>query len=979
MGALVTPLTFLTLVTVFAARTAFAQAQPVAPTRAPRPPATAPAAAPTARPSPSGAAPSTQGTVQGRVLDKSTGDPIIEAGVEVVQTGKRVRTDLDGKYSLRLPPGTYELRVFAPLYVGTRLQNVVVKPNLTTVADTNLKPEAGAGVEVVEVVAEAKKAAEATQLLERKASDVVEDNIGAQTIAKSPDSDAAEIATRLPAVTIEDGKFVYVRGLSERYSYGLLNRSRLPSTDPNVRVVPLDLFPADFIDALSVVKTYSPDLPGDFSGGLVDITLEEAPDRLTYGGGFTLGFNTNSTFQDFLTYQGSSLDYFGFGSGYRALPAIIPSDPRVIRSQATQAQDRVYASAFRNIWTPQTMTAPPNFRIQGSVGNKWGPLGGTVSVTYGTKYVSQPNTVDQVMQQPGTGGTIELRQSYSGPVDTFSTNLGALLTSGYDLSTSHRLGFRTFVNRNTSDQTAVQTGFDTQDNGLDSTATSLEYTEDQLAFGQLTGRHRWDWLSLDWRTALSQTTEQAPDNRYYRYAFAPGAVPALDIQGASGRSPTRTFLDLDEYLTDSAIDADLPFKTALPYTDVWRGLDAHFRFGPAYMYRDRNVNYRVFVYDNGPNLSNSGIDLSRRPEAVLWGTNLGPLVGLNDLSGICSPSNPQAGCQNFEASQEVAAFYGLLELPLLQDVLRLNAGVRTEYSYIRAKSARQTNLNNLDPLPGVNLIWSPRTDMTLRAGYSQTVSRPDFRELDPTLYITRPGDPPTEGNQDLVSGSIDSFDLRWDWFFSPVELASISVFYKDLANPIEDVLNTKSSSTVITFVNAESASLYGAEFEVRKNFGFVGPWAARQDYTRWSAPYFANLNLNVNVSLIDSTVDISPDARIDITNRNRPLQGQAPYTINANLEYDFGERGIGRLLYTTAGRSIAYAGVNGLDDEYQEPRNQLDLVLLWRFRALDIPLTGKFSVENMLNDRYLDTQNGFITSRFRTGATFNVGLSYLLN
>ncbi|HVM97561.1 MAG TPA: carboxypeptidase regulatory-like domain-containing protein, partial [Candidatus Acidoferrales bacterium] len=202
------------------------------------------------------------GTVSGRVLDKSTGDAIIEAGVEVIQNGKRARTDLDGKYTIKLPPGEYELRIFAPLYQGTRLQKVVVKTNDTTRADASLAPEGKASVEVVEVVAQANKAAEATQLLERKRSAVVSDNVAAETIAKSPDRTAADAVKRVPAVTIQNNKFVFVRGLGERYSSALLNGSRLPSTDPNKRVVPLDLFPAEFIESLNILKSYTPDLPG---------------------------------------------------------------------------------------------------------------------------------------------------------------------------------------------------------------------------------------------------------------------------------------------------------------------------------------------------------------------------------------------------------------------------------------------------------------------------------------------------------------------------------------------------------------------------------------------------------------------------------------------------------------------------------------------------------------------------------------------
>src|SRR5215470_14944793 len=275
------------------------------------------------------------GTVSGTVVDKSTGDAVIEAGVEVVDTGKKATTDLDGRYKLDLPPGTYQLRFFAPLYQPMRVQGIVVKPRTVTKQNVTLAA-AQANVEVVEVVARADRAAEATQLSERKNAAVVKDTVSAETIAKSPDKDAAAVVKRVPAVTIRDDKFVFVRGLNERYSSALLEGSRLPSTDPLKRVVPLDLFPAEFLESLSVIKTYTPDLPGDFSGGLVDIRLREFPEQPTYSTSLSTIFNSQTTFQQFRTYHGGPLDYLGLGSSFRAIPSRVPDT--AIFTQLNEAQ-----------------------------------------------------------------------------------------------------------------------------------------------------------------------------------------------------------------------------------------------------------------------------------------------------------------------------------------------------------------------------------------------------------------------------------------------------------------------------------------------------------------------------------------------------------------------------------------------------------------------------------------------------------------
>src|SRR5262252_7144182 len=302
---------------------------------------------PTAAPTP----PPEQGTLVGTVLDKTTGDPLIQANVEVVGQAKRVETDMDGHFTVKLPPGTYELRISAPLYQPVRLQGVKVKANDVSKQSVSLAA-ATANVEVVEVTAKANKASEATQLVERKKSAVVSETVSAEAIKKTPDKDVASIVKRVPAVTIKDDRFVFIRGLGERYSGALLNESRLPSTDPSRRVVPLDLFPAEFVQSLSILKTYTPDLPGDFSGGLVDIRLMEFPEKPTFTYGQYFGGNTQTTFQPFRTYQGGPNDYFGFGNGFRELPGAVPRTPGLLNS-FPQGQADALGRDFKNIWSSQ--------------------------------------------------------------------------------------------------------------------------------------------------------------------------------------------------------------------------------------------------------------------------------------------------------------------------------------------------------------------------------------------------------------------------------------------------------------------------------------------------------------------------------------------------------------------------------------------------------------------------------------------------
>jgi len=893
------------------------------------------------------------GTVAGTVVDKSTGDPVIEAGVEVVDTNKKVSTDLDGRYKLDLPPGTYQLRFFAPLYQPVRVQGVVVKVRTVTKQNVTLAA-AKANVEVVEVIARADRAAEATQLTDRKNAAVVKDTVSAETITKSPDKDAASVVKRIPAVTIREGKFVFVRGLGERYSSALLDGSRLPSTDPSKRVVPLDLFPAEFLESLGIIKSYTPDLPGDFSGGLVDIHLREFPEQLSFSTGVSTNFNSQTTFQSFRTYRGGSLDYLGFGSNFRALPGRVPDTATFHALENDEAQRDMFGRDFKNIWNPETMTAPPGSAWNFAAGNTWGPLGVEFGGLYRTDYLTTPD--ETVIQYRNNGNLtnpkINVFENFKSDTGLFTTRMGGLMTASYRLSDTDKLFFRSLIDRNTFDTNQGTNGID--DQGLHEQNTIFRYTEEELDFGQLGGEHRWSQLWLDWRTAYSRTLQNEPDTRFITYAAPPGEQLQFTTTSSGG---TRTFNDLKEYLTDSAVDLTLPFTTGLPSTDVWSGLPAKFKFGPAYSYRTRNFDQRRFEYGiNGP-----ALDLTAPPETILAPSNIVP--------GVIDFDETTQATDHFDVSEEIIAGYGMFDLPLIRDRLRLVSGVREEYSNIVLKTgtlasgAAKIIKKNVDPLPGANLIFSPREDMNFRFSYSRSVSRPEFRELSPTQFPEPRALRPTIGNPFLVEAHLENFDFRWEWFFSPLELVSLSAFHKNLDQPIESVVIQEASSNANSWANAQDGTLTGFEFEGRKSFGFL-------------SPRLTNLSLLTNVAYIGSNVNI-PQKKLEAPHEtSRALVGQAPYIVNAVLDYTHPRWGTYRLLYNTAGPTIVFAGTFALPDIEEQQRNQLDFVALVPVLLFNVPFTFKLSAENLLDDQVLQTQGGLVQDEFTKGVKVTIGLQY---
>jgi outer membrane receptor protein involved in Fe transport len=919
------------------------------------------------------------GTVLGLVIDPDSGKPLADARVEVIGRKESTRTDNQGLYKLSLPAGTYELRIYAPQRQAMRLRNVTIFAGKTTRVDANLKQLSEADItQTVEVIAEAAAATEQTQLILRQKAAGVSDNVSAEAIGKSTDSDVAEAVVRAPAITLNDDKFIVVRGLGERYSVAQLNGSRLPSTDPNKRIPPFDIFPADFIAALNIIKTYTPDLPGDFAGALIDIKLAEPPPKLTYSLGTSMSFNTETTFRSVNTYTSpcGTSDWFTLGTDCRGLPGLFGNAPSSQTRNPTTPQMRSFVGALPNNWNTNWVTAPPNFSIKGSVGNTWGPFGFNFSANYGSKWkMKRDATNNAIANVSSTTPVVYTLDEFDYNISDFETQVGALWTSQYKLNDDHIFEGRALVNRTADDQTQSGEGRKENDQSRLLFPTSQIYTVNQLGFGQLEGHHHFSIVDTDWRAAWAPSLQEVPDGKYLIYSRT-SAPPAALV--STPPSTLRTFANLNEFLQDYDVDNSIPFRTGLPFTEVWSGLEANFKLGAAYQYRDRTFDYRRF--------SSSIFDTFTGPaQSILIPDNYsvnGPITFHEDTTQNDS----------FDGTEEVAGGYGMFDLPLIQDQLSFVGGSRVEYSYIVAngftpgRGAVKTIINNTNPMPSAILKYTPREDMSVRAAYSQTVSRPDFRELTPTRFPALPGQRVLLGNENLVQTDITNYDLRWEWFFTPLELVSLGFFYKDLTNPIELAALVETSSYIDFYVNAKEATIWGFEMEGRKNFDFLVPYAAEVSWLEPVAPNLADLQLEINASVIESNVTgiDDPVREITVTNANRPLLGMSPFSVNASLAYSDNDYGTFRLLYRTVGRTIAAAGTdvqpdnpNGsLPDIYKERRDSLDFVWITEFSAWDTPLTGKAGVENILNDDYRWTQGSVTVEKYRTGATFVFGLSY---
>ncbi|MFH1026227.1 MAG: TonB-dependent receptor, partial [Nitrospirota bacterium] len=697
----------------------------------------------------------TTGIIAGVIVDGKTGDALIEAGVEVVETGKKTFTDIDGKYNLALPPGKYEIRVFYPQYRGQRVKDITVNPGKSTRIDLALEPKTEE-IQVVEVVVEAAKATEATQLLIRKKASAVTDSVSAETISKQPDSDVAAVVERAPGITVVDDKFVYIRGLGERYTSATLNDTSLASTQTEKKVVPLDLFSADIVESINVVKSYTPDLSGEFTAGVVQITTKDYPDAFEMKFSASTEYNSETTGKDFKTYKGGDWDWLAFDDGTRELPDGIPGE-KVVSGNFTDEELERFGENFSNIWNPKTKTALPSSGCNFHIGNKYDKFGIVFDLTYDADYqIRHEKLFNYYPPEDGLFG-IQKNQDFTYWEEKYTWS--GILNMGYELSPTDKLSFKNLYTRKAKDEVRLSEGFvdenkvndELDTNEIDTKTQRLYWSEESVYSGQLSGTHYFPGLplltpikglssSIKWRLGYGHSTLDEPDMREIIYT---NTIAPHDFRFySSGKSGSRSYTELEEDSYEAGFDWEL---------DV-AGLIGHpmkIKFGPAVSYRDRTFDYRTFQFGG----IFMGIDLTEDPESIFTPGNIRP-------GGIQLQENTQPS-DHYEADHRIIAGYLMADtLNFFHKDLRFVGGLRIENSEQnldgfdhedRTPPFTPINVSNKDTdyFPSASFIYSLGKDMNLRFGYSHTVNRPEFREIAPSLFRDSATGIETVGNPDL--------------------------------------------------------------------------------------------------------------------------------------------------------------------------------------------------------------------------------------
>jgi len=904
------------------------------------------------------------GRLIGRVLDATSGQPLSGAQVYVDDGVVGALSDLNGRYVInQVPAGTVNVTTQLLGYGTKTVSGVEITAGEVNALDITVE-ESAVEVEGIVVEASRERGSQAFLLDERRTSNAVVEGVGSAEISRRADSDAAEVAQRLTGVTVSEGKYVFVRGLGERYSQTSLNGSSLPSPEPEREVVPLDLFPSGFLESLQTQKTYTPDLPADFSGGSVKIETKDFPNEFVVRLGASTSFNTNSQFEDgFLAYAGGSRDWLGFDDGTRDQPNTVadimgPVDSgQRLPSDAQQLIE--IGRSFQSLeqgFQPFTKSTPLNRSFNASLGGRNdafddGELGYFLAGTYSDSYTYQPGDIERKWRVSAFNPEVPVDNrrpnvDYTFTRGTRNVSWGSIGNFTVKPSPNQSISLRTTVNLSTEDEARSYQGENREDIGGIVRSDRLRFVSRLMLWSQLSGEHALfdDGARVDWRLTAARANRDEPMLRESVY-LKDGDDPFFLLPiGESGRYFWSELTDDD---ISGAVDVTLPFEFV--------GEDASLKFGGEYRSRTRDFAARRLNWDFiGGNIES--IDEALRDAAIVTNVrNTGEFA----IQEVVEPGDL------YDADDTRGAGYLLVDLPL-GDRLNLITGVRVE-QYDLGLNSRDSTLQSIDRTdvaPSVNLTFSAAENVKIRGAFSQTVDRPEFRELAPFQFTEATSLRQIFGNENLTPADITSGDLRVDWFPGPGEIISLGGFYKKMDEPIEQVF-IAAASTAYSFQNADEADVLGLEMDVQLSLGRITP--ALQDF-----------GFQGNYSWIDSEVSVREGAGgFEPTNLQRPLEGQAPYVFNAGLTWASPAGADASLFVNRFGDRLEAAGGGGIPDLYEKARTSLDA-------TVGFPLAGgasaKLKATNLLDSDYLFEQeaNGItqVQRLYSAGRTFSVSLSW---
>ena len=927
------------------------------------------------------------GTIRGRIMDASSGEALIGANVFLTGTTTGTITDFDGNYSIEnIEPGIVSVTASYVSYEPAVFEEVEVPAGEVVILNANLNLSTQSISEVV-VTARKREQTEAAVLVMKKKMPSVLDGISSQQISRLGDSDAASALKRVTGVSVQGGKYVYVRGLSDRYSTTTLNGAQIPGLDPEKNTVQMDLFPSSIIENLMVHKTFSPDLPGNATGGLVNIVTKDFPERFTLQFSAGLGFNPQSNLRDdFLSYEGGSRDWLGMDDGTRAVPEEVASLtengqlPFIytgnddVLGEITRGFNKNMDPVYTNSFLDQSYS----FTIGNRVSLFGRDLGFNMSANYSREYQMYENGRDEEysISTPETPNAESLFSRSQGSENVIWSGLANV---SYKLNNNHKIGVTFMRNQSGIKSADLVDGVELYSDQSQIIEQINGWMERSITTGQLKGKHvvpGANNATIEWMGSYTLATQDEPDLRFFFMDYETDETTGeyTNHEVRLNKLPVRFYREMQESNLDLKLDYSQPFAMG--------GRKAKIAFGGGYIEKNRGSFQDQFTLkrQGGIDFDGTAADYLRE-ENIIYPDNWQVLYYENSL--LTDDKN------SYEGTETLIAGYAMADLPVTEK-LRIIAGARVENNDIYVENMVDTieYSNNVDDydnggfiktdlLPSLNVVYAMTGDMNLRLGYNRTVARPVFRELAPYASYDFKAGLRKIGNPDLQKTDIDNVDLRWEWFMRPGEILSFSAFYKYFQNPIELRDAEEAANPEIHYENIEDSRLYGIELELRKRLDFA---EVLKDFS-----FGTNLTLVRSIVKEDSTRLASARMVDPSWPGTRAMFGQSPYVVNTYLNYHNFERGWDvNLGFNVAGEKLVLVSKAATPDVYEQPFPVLDFNISKQFRN---GINIKVSADNLLNPYYAQTYtfaDGATTPvgyfrQYKLGRSFSVSLTYRID
>ena len=791
---------------------------------------------------------------------------------------------------------------------------------------------------------------------EKRGTDQIANVVGEEQFTRSGDSNIAESLKRVSGLSTVAGKYVYVRGLGERYATTLLNGAILPSPEPLNRVVPMDLFPTGILESVLVQKTYSAAYPGEFGGGVLQMRTKKSTDEFFWNFASTVGVIDNATFKDGFMVSGGDTDWLGMDDGFRApsqalLNATANGNELKLKSRfsgiGVPAEElEAVGESFNNQYTPTQESAAPNVNISTSFGNFYdvGSTGMKLNYLASLDYSNSwdINRIERNTFVPSSVG-LDIQEDLDVVNTENSIDLSGIFSAGLDIDENNNVRFTSVALRQTDDRVFRTTG-ETLD-APDLSTTELQWVEREILSNQLQGDHyfpAFNELVINWRYSDIIATREAPDTRSYRYD---GGEFSSRVDGNM-----RSFDILEDNASEFGIDLTMVLYG--PRNSIITP-----KLGYVSSEKERESEIRRFGFAFNGSIANDNQLLLRPLEEILSPENITEKGFV--IRELTRPTD------SYRANNSLEAFYGQVEFNF-DDRLRLTFGgrqedfeqVTTTFDLFRPSASVVADLSRKEFLPAFSATYI-HYDHQFRFAYSETVSRPDFRELSMSPFINPETGREIFGNPNLDITSITNFDFRWEWYFGFADYVSAGVFYKEFVDPIEAVIFSPVDPR-ITYINAESAENQGIELEGYKRLDFLGPLG--EDFY-----------VQGNVSFIDSLVNIRQSDLGSLTSSSRPLQGQSDLLFNVQIGYEPYSGTTATLLYHYFGDRIDSVGIEGAPDLIQEGYGELNFIFIKELNR-NWQVTAK--AKNILDARSEITQGSLLTNGFNLGREASIQVQY---